>query len=89
MAQRSVRNKLRHQSKSVTKDLEQMKMALDELMEVNGAYIKEKLKHSQGHMVYMASLACEQSDYINEHLPVIITFIDLIIKTWDKFEEGL
>lgn len=47
------------------------------------------LKKAQRHLTYLASLGVDGSPYIDEHLPVIMTYLDIIIKGVDRFEELL
>ncbi len=50
---------------------------------------RDDLRHAMDHMIELAALADDNSGYINETLPPIITTLELVIKTYDQFKEGL
>jgi len=47
------------------------------------------LKKAQNHLVQLAALADDRSPYIGDNLPVIITTLDMLIITLEKFNQGL
>ena len=47
------------------------------------------LSQAQDHLVQAAALADERSDYINEHLPVIIGGLQSLLAVLEKFEQGI
>lgn len=47
------------------------------------------LRHAQDHLIGLAALADDQSPYINDNLPLIMTGLDTVQKALDKFYEGL
>jgi len=47
------------------------------------------LRRAQTHLVQLAALADNRSDYINDHLPELIASLELLIDCVDKFNEGL
>ena len=89
MSKRSDRNKIKHNADAVLDALRQSLTCLNESVTVNNEFIKLKLKKAQRNANIIALWADDRSDYINENLPVIITYMDMLIKTFEKFEEGL
>ena len=89
MSRRSDRNKIKHNADASLDALKQCLLALNESVRINNDFIRLKLKKAQRNSTIIALLADDRSDYINNHLPVIVTFMDLIIKTFEQFEEGL
>ncbi len=89
MSSRTTRNKLRHQSKECAEDLDQALMGLNDILTTNKEFVALRLKKAQKHLTYIAALAEDRSDYINENLPIIITYLNMVIKTLDQFNDGL
>jgi len=47
------------------------------------------LRHAEEHLIELAALAGERSDYINDNLPQIIAALEIVRQAADKFYEGL
>lgn len=89
MTRRSTRNKLMHQAGEMLERLTLSEVLLDGLIKSVSKDAVRELKKAQGNASKIAALADEQSDYINDHLPIIMAYLDVIIKGVERFEEGL
>ncbi len=89
MGRRSDRNKIKHNADASLDALKQAHLAMMESTRINNDFIRLKLKKAQRNANIIALWADDRSDYINDNLPAIITYMDLIIKTFEQFEEGL
>lgn len=49
----------------------------------------DNLRKAQIHLTQLAALADDQSNYINENLPVLIAGLDTVITAVDRFSEKL
>ena len=47
------------------------------------------LRKAQNNLVQLAALADNRSDYIDKHLPMIVAAVEMVINTFDSFQEGL
>ena len=47
------------------------------------------LRRAENHLVQLMALSEEKSVYINENLSIIVTGLNVLIETLDKFNEGL
>jgi len=47
------------------------------------------LKKAQVHLVQIAALADDRSDYIDKHLPGLVTTLELLIEMTEQFREGM
>lgn len=89
MTRRSTRNKILHQSVEMMERLDLSGAILGSFLKIYSKEAVRELKKAQGNASQMAALADEQSEYINEHLPIIMAYLDTIIKAVERFEEGL
>lgn len=50
---------------------------------------QEDLDKAMWHLARLAALGNYKSNYINKHLPIVITGLDTVITLLNKFDEGL
>lgn len=89
MARRSTRNKVRLHASEIINKLEFSRDPLAEYLKEIMPGIREALKAANKNALQIASLADDRSDYINDHLPGIITALSMLIEAVKQFEEGL
>ena len=89
MTRRTTRSKLKHQSNSALSDLREAAESTKAMAKANNEFVATKLIQSQKHLTYIAALGYDSSPYIADNLPVIITYLDQLIKTLEQFDEGL
>jgi len=58
-------------------------------LRAQGFEAEADLKRAQNHLVQLGALADERSKYIDDNLPVIVTTLDILITTVERFNEGL
>ena len=51
--------------------------------------IKKHIKHIYENFEVIAALAGVESDYINNNMPIMISFLQEYEKSFDRFSEGL
>jgi len=51
--------------------------------------VLDDLRHAQDHLIGMAALADDRSDFINEHLPQIIAGVEALTRVMKQVREGL
>lgn len=89
MARRSTRNKVRVHSRAIIEKLEFSRDPLVEYLKEILPGIQEALKAADKNAVQIASLADDRSDYINDHIPGIVTALNMLIEALKQFDEGL
>jgi len=58
-------------------------------LKFQGAAAYADLFNAQSHMVNMAALADDRSDYINQYLPPLMAGVEMLIKSMQQFNEEL
>lgn len=51
--------------------------------------VHDDLHKAQVHMVQLAALADNRSDYVNDNLPDLVAGLEIMIRTWEQFREGI
>jgi len=58
-------------------------------LKFQGAAAYADLFNAQSHMVNLAAIADNRSDYISEYLPPLMAGVEMLIKSVQQFNEGL
>lgn len=53
-----------------------------------GQSVLDDLERAMNHLVQIAALADDRSEYIDKHLPILITYLEMVTKAVKQFREG-
>lgn len=53
-----------------------------------GQSVLDDLERAMNHLVQIAALADDRSEYIDKHLHILITYLEMVTKAVKQFREG-